>query len=320
MVQKLGVVTPVYNRPRYFRDTAGSVLAQSYKDFLWVIVDDGSTDPEIRPLVNKIIREAKIRDIEVHAIRRDRQVGDNKTPSNAINRGFNRLYDYGCQYFAYVHSDDLLTEDSLEARVKGMGEGIDMIYSKIGYLTYGAVFVNDNAPYYRADCTPSVLEMDFPHHTSMWSRRMLELMRGGRNNEMFDKTLTGCEDLDVTLYCRRLLSDHPELKLGYIDGLLYVHVKNDESISATETHKRRINEISLAYRKNGFEAPNEDLRFSRLKRIIRTPFFWIPERIKRPLLPLRELVRKTTNGKIFPSIPLKINPYWFKEKSDFTSP
>src|SRR4051812_10668575 len=40
----ISVVMPVYNCQRYLASAIGSILTQSYADFEFVIVDDGSTD------------------------------------------------------------------------------------------------------------------------------------------------------------------------------------------------------------------------------------------------------------------------------------
>jgi glycosyltransferase involved in cell wall biosynthesis len=41
---RVTVLLPVFNGARYLKGALGSVLAQSYKDFELLVIDDGSTD------------------------------------------------------------------------------------------------------------------------------------------------------------------------------------------------------------------------------------------------------------------------------------
>lgn len=38
------IITPVYNGERYIKNTLDSVLSQEFKDYEYIIVNDGSTD------------------------------------------------------------------------------------------------------------------------------------------------------------------------------------------------------------------------------------------------------------------------------------
>ncbi len=62
---KISVVMPVFNRQEFVNEAVNSILAQSFSDFEFIIVDDGSSDltPEliksysdkrIKPILNKI--------------------------------------------------------------------------------------------------------------------------------------------------------------------------------------------------------------------------------------------------------------------------
>ena len=44
MMPKVSVVTTVYNGEPYFDRAIPSILQQSYRDFEFILVDDGSTD------------------------------------------------------------------------------------------------------------------------------------------------------------------------------------------------------------------------------------------------------------------------------------
>lgn len=95
------VFTPTYNRAYRLEALYQSLCKQSYKDFEWLIIDDGSTD-DTRELVSKFINEGKIN------IRYFTQPNGGK--HRAINRG---VKEAGGILFYIVDSDDILPPDSL---------------------------------------------------------------------------------------------------------------------------------------------------------------------------------------------------------------
>lgn len=309
MIQELGVVTPVYStkensRLEYFKNTAGSVLTQNY-DFLWVVVDDGSTD-NTRDFVRSI------KDPRIVLLERKRLPGDKKTSSNALNLGINYLFENGCRYFAYVHSDDLLPRGSLELRVNGLKDN-DMVYGRIALLKGKQLFYQDFSPKGGNYCSPALMESGFPHHTSMWSRRMIDLMRKGRENQVFDRKVVCAEDMDVTLYCKSLMIEEG-LSLGFVDRVVYIWVNSEGNITQHTSRAKGRRQIKRIYEKVGFENP---VAYSWVTDYIRRPFFWLPEPIKEPLRPLRELVKQASKGLLFPDSSLKpsdMDPYWFKKE------
>lgn len=56
---KLTIFTPVFNREKLIRRLYESLLNQEFKDFEWLIVDDGSTD-ETKKIIEKIIDKKEI--------------------------------------------------------------------------------------------------------------------------------------------------------------------------------------------------------------------------------------------------------------------
>ena len=43
-MKKITIITPTYNRAKTLPKVFESLLKQSFKDFIWIILDDGSTD------------------------------------------------------------------------------------------------------------------------------------------------------------------------------------------------------------------------------------------------------------------------------------
>lgn len=99
---KITVFTPTYNRGNLLRRVYVSLQKQTYKDFEWVIVDDGSTD-ETERIVNEFKNEAMFPVIY--------KKKKNEGKHIAINEGCRLARG---EWFFIVDSDDYLTEDALD--------------------------------------------------------------------------------------------------------------------------------------------------------------------------------------------------------------
>lgn len=100
------VVMPVYNGERYLREAIASVLAQTFRDFEFLILDDGSTDRSAEMV------EA-YRDPRIRLIRQATHRGLVET----LNQGFAIA---GGQFVARMDADDRARPQRLERQVKRM--------------------------------------------------------------------------------------------------------------------------------------------------------------------------------------------------------
>ncbi len=57
----ISVCMPVYNAERYLAEAVESVLGQTYEDFEFLIIDDGSTDLSLRILKRYAVCDPRIR-------------------------------------------------------------------------------------------------------------------------------------------------------------------------------------------------------------------------------------------------------------------
>ena len=96
------IFTPTYNRKTLLKNLYNSLLQQNYKNFEWLIVDDGSTD-KTNLYVEHIRKENKIRINYIYK--------ENGGKPSAYNVG---LENAKGDIFLCIDSDDILSNDSLE--------------------------------------------------------------------------------------------------------------------------------------------------------------------------------------------------------------
>ena len=108
---KISVLMTVRNNEKYIEESVESILAQSYRDFEFLIVDDASTDATYRKLENLAQRDSRI------ALRK-----------NQINLGvagsLNLLIDEADgEYLARMDGDDIAVIDRFERQVRVLDSG-----------------------------------------------------------------------------------------------------------------------------------------------------------------------------------------------------
>ena len=97
------IVTPTYNRKHTLSRLYQSLKGQSKKDFVWLIVDDGSNDGT-KEYVETIIKDNLFKIIYVYQ--------ENGGKGRALNKAFS-LYKNAC-IFVIVDSDDYLLNNAIE--------------------------------------------------------------------------------------------------------------------------------------------------------------------------------------------------------------
>ena len=117
------VFTPTYNRAHLLPQVYESLCKQTFKEFEWVIVDDGSVD-DTKNVIDKWTMDngqwtifSNTSDNEEFSIRYFRQ--ENGGKHRAINRGVKEARG---ELFFIVDSDDMLPPDALEIVAKVYGD------------------------------------------------------------------------------------------------------------------------------------------------------------------------------------------------------
>jgi len=92
---KVSVIMPAFNREKYIAESIESVLAQSFKDFELIVVDDGSTDKTV-----EIARGIAASDQRVRIETNGKNLGIAKTRNRALELA-------RAEYIALLDSDDI---------------------------------------------------------------------------------------------------------------------------------------------------------------------------------------------------------------------
>lgn len=147
---KISVVTPTYNRAYVLGRVYDSLVSQTFADFEWIVVDDGSSD-ETEALVRSWIEEGKLE------LTYKRQ--ENTGQYAAVNRGVEQARG---EFITLLDSDDWFLPDTLEVLLEiwlGIPEPERGRFSGVvGLCAYeDGRIVGDSYPEDPLDCDPAEL-------------------------------------------------------------------------------------------------------------------------------------------------------------------
>lgn len=112
---KISVVTSAYNAEKYIEQCANSVLAQTYKNIEWLVVDDGSTDSTLSILEGIAKKDSRVKIINQN----------NQGPSAGRNNGIKEISG---EWFLFVDADDLLHPQLVETCVDTVNQtGVELL-------------------------------------------------------------------------------------------------------------------------------------------------------------------------------------------------
>ena len=113
----ISIVVPVYNVEKYLRECLDSILAQTYRKFELILIDDGSKDSS-----GHICDEYACRDNRIKVVHQE-----NRGLSGARNAGL--TWATG-EYIIFIDSDDTINSDYLEKRYLTITEAkADFVFS-----------------------------------------------------------------------------------------------------------------------------------------------------------------------------------------------
>jgi len=185
---EISIIIPTFNRAKLLQETIDSVYRQTYNAWELLVIDDGSTDETEIVMANWVAKDSRI-----HFLRR---TGSKKGGNVCRNMG---LIAAKGTYLIFLDSDDLLTVNCLEKRLKlaQKNKSLDFI------VFQGAVFYDEKVTpvfFWNVASDENDLKrffkFDSPWQTSgpLWNRRFL------LDNQMqWDEHLALWQDIDFHL-------------------------------------------------------------------------------------------------------------------------
>ncbi|MBD3883569.1 glycosyltransferase [Phormidium tenue FACHB-886] len=219
----VSVIMPVYNAERFVAAAVESILGQTFEDFEFLIIDDGSTDRSRSILERYAVRDARIRLIS--------------RPNTGYTVALNELLQLAQgEFVARMDADDIAQPDRFRLQVTRLQQEPDlvclggahgMIDEKGRWLTCLAM------PETNAEIQALALAGHTPiNHPCVMMRRSAVLQVGG-----YDPALAPCEDLDLWLRLGEIgrLANLKEMVLKY---RLHAHSVSEQQ-GALQNQKAR---------------------------------------------------------------------------------
>lgn len=218
---KVSVIIPVYNTGEKLRRCLDSVIAQDFRDFECIVVNDGSTD-----ISAFIIDEYAQMDSRIKAIHKK-----NGGVSSARNEGLKKASG---QWLVFVDSDDSLMPDHLSLMMDATSDDVDLVITGFRFLhpdkTTEHGYSNDR--YVGVESIRHfLLDSEFLRFQVPWDRTY-------RNKKglVFDERLSLGED---RLFCYSYLLNCNGI--ATIDKITYVHDGTDETTLSYRTYPSIMN-------------------------------------------------------------------------------
>ncbi len=210
------VLTPTFNtKPEWLAEAALSLLNQSYQDWEWCLVDDGSDNRETERLLELL--GALGPRVRVSASR-----------AKGISAATNHALDLAQgDYVCFLDHDDLLHPVALESMLEKLEEGYDVVYSDEDKLDDVSGTLGE--PFFKPDWSPEYFR------GVMYIGHLLCVKRELATQTRFDSNFDGVQDFEFML---RL--SETGLRIAHIPQILYHWRKTPGSIAEKPDAKPQI--------------------------------------------------------------------------------
>ncbi|MCR5215570.1 MAG: glycosyltransferase [Lachnospiraceae bacterium] len=246
----ISVVIPVYNvDSQMLRDCINSVLAQTYRNFEIILVDDASTMDSVRTVLAEYDPElATANSIGQNSTipLEDRQKVKviYRTSNGHISRSTNDGIEAASgEFVALCDCDDLFSVNALYEMVKLLNQDrtLDYIYSDEDKVDETGKVRRD--PFFKPDWSPETfMSLNYTCHLSMYRKSILDQVGGLRVG------LEGSQDYDLVLRVMEVTN-----RIGHVPKILYHWRMRKESTASAMTAKPYVLEATEKAKRDALE-------------------------------------------------------------------
>ena len=182
---KISVLMSVYNSEVWLSESIESVLTQTYSNFEFIIVNDGSTDGSL-----KIINDYALKDSRIKVFSKK-----NTGLADSLNYGIERVSG---EWVARIDADDLWQPSKLDSQIHFVGSSYKLVLLGAGMTILNAHGIKGRSYKYPTQHINIVRNLSaggsaFPHSSAFFKTEIVRQLGGYR------KRIYRAEDLDLWL-------------------------------------------------------------------------------------------------------------------------
>lgn len=247
---KISVVMPVYNAEKYLDEAIQSILNQTYKDYEFIIINDGSTDKSL-----SIIEKYKDQDERIVLISRE-----NRGIVASLNEGIQKAKG---KYIARMDADDISMASRFEIQIAYMiKNSLDICGGDFVSINESTELLNAfNVPKTQDEILIAMTNTIAFAHPSVIIRREFLI----QNNLLYRKV--PAEDIDLWMRMYNLGA-----KFGNVDDIVLKYRIVPNSLSHSPAKVRALNKNSIEIF-NNFSNTNKDKIIKAIDNVIKNNAF-----------------------------------------------
>lgn len=218
----VSIITPTFNsKTRWFAEAALSVFRQTFRDWEWCIVDDGSDDTEFQQLFSEFEQKRRIK---------ISRLGQRQGISAALNHG---LEIASGEFVCFLDHDDVLAPEALECCRAPLTASFDAVYTDEDKISESGI---RHTPLPKPDWSPEFFRWVMYVGHLLCVRRDLALEIGGFRSE-YDRV----QDYEFMLrYSERTQ------RIAHVSKILYHWRAGEGSVAADQDAKGDLAPIQIA--------------------------------------------------------------------------